>query len=264
MPSSTAICCLLAKISADERCSDDDISDSFCSYDLESDGSAAEDPDPPPSDQEERPAWDTDPERLWEVWQIDEVERDADGKTLRVSVLWDWRPTPKHNRYRTWEPVEDMSKTHSEEVKPAERFAASDMQHFRQFCKTSPFGKAIIDASDNYNCVFNALDLSASALGRPGLIPQDVVAKFIADELAQGRDLLKACTWKLFSKLLSKLRASKCDLVVNALKRNLITGGHRGSRALLELEGKDSLTDGLFLVGAYNRNYYRRGQGWGG
>ncbi|OWZ22797.1 hypothetical protein PHMEG_0002440 [Phytophthora megakarya] len=152
--------------SADERCSDDDGSDSFCSDGLESNGSAGEDPDPP-------------------------------SKYL------------------------------------------SGIQHFRQFCKKDPFGKAIINASENYNGVFNALDLAVGALGRPELIPQDVVAKFIADELAQCRDLLKACTWKLFFKMVPKLRTSKCDLIVNALKQNLITGGRRGSRVLLELEEKD-------------------------
>ncbi|ETO58431.1 hypothetical protein F444_23193, partial [Phytophthora nicotianae P1976] len=179
--------------SADELCSDDDVSESFCSDDLESDGSSGEDPDPLSSDDEEAPAvqtWDPNPERLWEVWQIDKIERDADGTLQRVSVLWDWRPTPTSQRYRTWEPASRMSETHAEEVQLAVRFADSGMQHFREFCKTDDFGKAIIDASDNYSCMFTALNMAADAIGRPGLIPQDVVDQFIADELKQGRDLL--------------------------------------------------------------------------
>ncbi|KAG1692179.1 hypothetical protein DVH05_025609 [Phytophthora capsici] len=64
---------------------------------------------------------------------------------------------------------------HGEEVKLAERFKKSGVKHFR---KTDEFGKRILYASANYNCGFNVLNTGARVIGRPNLIPEDVVDSF--------------------------------------------------------------------------------------
>lgn len=72
-----------------------------------------------------------------------------------------------------------MMKTHVEDVRLAVRFKKSGMRHFEEFCKTDEYGKWIIDSSDNYNCLLNGLIIGARVIGRPDLIPEDVVNKFL-------------------------------------------------------------------------------------
>ncbi|KAG1710853.1 hypothetical protein DVH05_013576 [Phytophthora capsici] len=243
--------------SEDSPCSDSEVEESFCSDDLESECSAGVGSQDGFSSDEDEPTaeetmWVHDPEAKYQVWQIDDVRYDSKGEISEVSVLWDWRPTPQSRRYRRWEPAALLMETHSEEVKLAERFKKSGVKHFHQFCKTDEFGKRILDASDNYNCLFNGLKIGARVIGRPNLIPEDVVDKFLEDELKEGRDLLQGCTWKQFAKLLPRLRAARCDLVINCFQKNLAPGGHRGPAFIKNLV----VEDGCYLVGAYNRNFY--------
>eukprot|EP00644_Phytophthora_capsici_P015182 jgi/Phyca11/20884/fgenesh1_pg.PHYCAscaffold_75_\ len=199
--------------SEDSPCSDSEVEESFCSDDLESECSAG-------------------------VGSQDGFSSDEDEPTAE-ETMWVHDPEAKYQ-------------THSEEVKLAERFKKSGVKHFHQFCKTDEFGKRILDASDNYNCLFNGLKIGARVIGRPNLIPEDVVDKFLEDELKEGRDLLQGCTWKQFAKLLPRLRAARCDLVINCFQKNLAPGGHRGPAFIKNLV----VEDGCYLVGAYNRNFY--------
>ncbi|KAF4041426.1 hypothetical protein GN244_ATG06281 [Phytophthora infestans] len=243
--------------SEDSPCGDSEVEESFCSDDLESECSVGVGSQDGFSSDEDEPTaeenmWVHDPEVKYQVWQIDDVRYNSKGEISEVCVLWDWRLTPQSRRYRRWEPAALLMETHSEEVKLAERFKKSDVKHFHQFCKTDEFGKRIMDASDNYNCLFNGLKIGARVIGRPNLIPEDVVDKFLDDELKEGRDLLQGCTWKQFAKLLPRLRAARCDLVINCFQKNLAPGGHRGPTFIKNLV----VEDGCCLVGAYNRNFY--------
>ncbi|KAF4036641.1 hypothetical protein GN244_ATG11351 [Phytophthora infestans] len=159
--------------------------------------------------------WVHDAEAKYEIWQIDDVRYDSKEEISEVSVLWDWRSTLRSRRYRRWEPAALLMESHGKEVKLAERFKKGGVKHLQQFCKTDESGKRVLTASDSYNCVFNGLKVGARVIGRPSLIPEDVVDKFLDDELKEGRGLLQGCTWKQFAKLLLRQRAAWCDLVIN-------------------------------------------------
>ncbi|EGZ21617.1 hypothetical protein PHYSODRAFT_329546 [Phytophthora sojae] len=222
-------------LSSAEEISDNEYvdSDDVCSEDLSDTGSAGEGmyDDLFSSDEEpEEPHWDPDTTLRWDVWQIDdfimiEPPNEKEGgipisKTF-VSVLWDWRPKPTSKRYRSLEPLENMLETHREECWLALRFKNSRMEHFREFCKTDWYGRAIIAAGEDYSCMFRAMTVAANLLERPNLVPQTVIDDFFAEA------------------------KSKFD-------NNYVQGERRGPRVLSELTPDKGVTDGLYIVAAYN------------
>ncbi|ETM97962.1 hypothetical protein PPTG_19909 [Phytophthora nicotianae INRA-310] len=152
----------------------------FGSDDLKSDGSSREDPDLLSNNDEEAPVAQTWDQSLAPVGGLTNRQGRAQCRCHPVACECPVGlvPNPTSKKYQTWEPAASRSETHDEEVQLAMRFADSGMQYFREFCKTDDFGNVMIDASDNYNCMFTALNIAAGAIGLPGLIPQDVVDKF--------------------------------------------------------------------------------------
>ncbi|KAF4041427.1 hypothetical protein GN244_ATG06282 [Phytophthora infestans] len=200
-------------LSSGEDESDDDL-ESDCSVGVGSQEAFKSDEDEPTT---EKKMWVHDAEAKYEIWQIDDVRYDIKGEISE-------------------EPAALLMESHGEEGKLAERFKKSDVKQFQQFCQTDEFCKHI----------------GARVIGRSSIIPEDVVDKFLDDELKEGRDLLQGCTWKQFAKLLPRLRAARCDLVINCFQKNLAPGGHRGPTFIKNLV----VEDGCCLVGAYNRNFY--------
>ncbi|POM64434.1 Hypothetical protein PHPALM_20037 [Phytophthora palmivora] len=171
-------------------------------------------------DKPEEPYSDPDPTLRWAVWQIDDIVilEKSDEKTgattseYHVGVLWDWRPKPASKRYRSMEPLEAMLETHREECWLAMRFKSSGMEHFCEFCKT------------------DGLDLSKFHL-----------------------DMNQGCTWKQFTFFLRQLRQHRNALKINEMiKNNYVQGGRLGPRVLSELTPDKGVTDGLYIVAAYN------------
>ncbi|KAE8999727.1 hypothetical protein PF005_g19365 [Phytophthora fragariae] len=54
------------------------------------------------------------------------------------------------------------------------------MRHFQLFGKTNGYGKRIIDACDEE--LFRGLEIGAHVIGRPDLITDEVVKRFLADQ----------------------------------------------------------------------------------
>lgn len=94
-------------------------------------------------------------------------------------------------------------------------------------------------------------------LGRPNLVPQRVVDEFFSEGQSKfDVDLSRGCTWKQFTAFLGKLRKAGSALKINEMiKNNFVQGGRRGSRVLRELTVEQGVVDGLYIVGAYNRNF---------
>ncbi|KAI9991635.1 hypothetical protein PInf_016978 [Phytophthora infestans] len=185
------------------------------------------------SDDEDEPTteekiWVHDAEAKYEIWQIDVVCYDIKGEISE-------------------EPAALLMESHGEEGKLAERFKKSDVKQFQQFCQTDEFCK-----QRQLQLPFSDLKIGARVIERSSIIPEDVVDKFLDDELKEGRGLMQGCTWKQLARLLPRLRAARCDLVINCFQKNLVPGGHRGSVFIKNLDVEDRYD----LVGAYNRNFY--------
>ncbi|KAG2795836.1 hypothetical protein PC129_g21194 [Phytophthora cactorum] len=102
-------------------------------------------------------------------------------------------------------------------------------------------------------CMFNALKRAVELAGRPEIVTQSDIDKFVADKLADnGRDLTKGTTWKVVLRFLRHLRDVGRDFVFSAIaKKNFAVDGRCGARVL----GEVSLVDGVYLVGAYNHGF---------
>ncbi|EGZ24630.1 hypothetical protein PHYSODRAFT_325734 [Phytophthora sojae] len=239
--------------SADELSDDEYVgSDDVCSEDLSDTGSAGEgiyDDLFSSDDEPEEPYCDPDPTLRWDVWQIDdfimiETPNEKEGgipisKTF-VSVLWDWRPKPASKRYRSLEPLENILETHREECWVALRFMNSRMEHFREFCKTDWYGRAIIAAGEDYSCMFRAMTVAANLLKRPNLVPQMVIDDFFAEAKSKfDVDMNLGCNWKQFTAFLRKLRQHGTALKINEMiKNNYVQGGRRGPRVCASRGGR--------------------------
>ncbi|POM60536.1 hypothetical protein PHPALM_30593 [Phytophthora palmivora] len=113
-----------------------------------------------------------------DVWQIDDCDTsektsEETGVTTSeyfVSVPWGWRAKPASKRYRSMELVEAMLETHREICWLAMCFRASDMEHFREFCKTDWYGKTIISAGEDYSCMFLAMKVAVELFRHPYLV----------------------------------------------------------------------------------------------
>ncbi|KAJ8554629.1 hypothetical protein ON010_g9854 [Phytophthora cinnamomi] len=70
------------------------------------------------------------------------------------------------------EPLEVMLETHREECWLAMHFKASEIEHFREFCKTDWYGQIMIATGEDYSCMFQAMKVAAELLKRPNLVPQ--------------------------------------------------------------------------------------------
>ncbi|EGZ12583.1 hypothetical protein PHYSODRAFT_515198 [Phytophthora sojae] len=128
------------------------------------------------------------------------------------------------------------------------------MEHFREFCKTDWYGRAIIAAGEDYSCMFRSMTVAVNLLKRPNLVPQTVIDDFFAEAKSKfDVDMNPGCNWKQFTAFLRKLRQHGTALKINEMiKNNYVQGGRRGPRVLSELTPDKGVTDGLYIVAAYN------------
>ncbi|KAG3088372.1 hypothetical protein PI124_g17776 [Phytophthora idaei] len=87
-----------------------------------------------------------------------------------------------------------------------DRWKASKIKLFENFWRNDEFGKYCLSADPTGLCMFNALKRAAELAGRPDIVTQSDIDKFVADELADnGQDLTKGTTWKVVIRFLRRL-----------------------------------------------------------
>ncbi|KAG3050395.1 hypothetical protein PI124_g24094 [Phytophthora idaei] len=115
-----------------------------------------------------------------------------------------------------------------------DRWKASKIKLFENFWRNDEFGKCCLGADSTGLCMFSALKRAAELAGRPDIVTQSDIDKFVADELADnGQDLTKGTTWKVVLRFLRRLRDVGRDFVFSAIaKKNFAVDGRRGARIL--------------------------------
>ncbi|KAG3050064.1 hypothetical protein PI125_g26491 [Phytophthora idaei] len=187
-------------------------------------------------------------------------------KTWQVARINNRRETPRGREYqvlqvrqriedqgyhpRTYEPEEKLREDgFVEEMALVDRWKASKNKLFENFWRNDEFGKYCLGANSTGLCMLNVLKRAAELVGRPDIVTQSDIDKFVADELGDnGQDLTKGTTWKVVLQFLRCLRDVGRDFVFSVIaKKNFAVDDRCGARVL----GEVSLVDGVYLVGAY-------------
>ncbi|KAG2775530.1 hypothetical protein PC129_g19465 [Phytophthora cactorum] len=184
--------------------------------------------------------------KTWQVARINNRREPLRGREYQVLWVRQWIEDEGYY-IRTYEPEKKLREDgFVEEMALVERWKSSKIKLFENFWRKDEFGKYCIGADSTGLCMFNALKRAAEQAGRPDIVTQSDIDKFVADELADnGQDITKGTTWMVVLRFLRRIRDVGPDFVFSAIaKKNFAVDGRRGARVL----GEISLVDGVYLV----------------